>query len=79
MFPYLPVFPFLAGLFHDLYDPGCLALGIHRLACLIGCNPFEEAVRLAYEAHSLCKRARDKPAEAANIVDVHHFFSLKVR
>ena len=29
---------------------------------LVACTA-AEAVRLAYEAHSLCKRARDKPAE----------------
>ncbi|CAK9054808.1 unnamed protein product [Durusdinium trenchii] len=46
-----------------------LAQVLHSMAKVhIAKNEPAEAVRLAYEAHALCKRARDKPAEAGTLL-----------
>ncbi|CAJ1398208.1 unnamed protein product [Effrenium voratum] len=56
-------------IFTDMGERRLLAQVIHSMAKVhIAKNEPAEAVRLAYEAHSLCKRARDKPAEAGTLL-----------
>lgn len=56
-------------IFEELGERRLLAQVLHSMAKVhIAKNEPEEAVRLAYEAHALCKRARDKPAEAGTLL-----------
>lgn len=56
-------------IFEQLGERRLLAQVLHSMAKVhIAKNEPAEAVRLAYEAHALCKRARDKPAEAGTLL-----------
>jgi len=56
-------------IFEDLGERRLLAQVLHSMAKIhIAKQEPAEAVRLAYEAHALCKRARDKAAEAGTLL-----------
>eukprot|EP00930_Biecheleria_cincta_P003049 TRINITY_DN103990_c0_g1_i1.p1 TRINITY_DN103990_c0_g1~~TRINITY_DN103990_c0_g1_i1.p1 ORF type:complete len:821 (+),score=219.93 TRINITY_DN103990_c0_g1_i1:30-2465(+) len=56
-------------IFEDIGERRLLAQVLHSLAKVhIAKNEPAEAVRLGYEAHALCKRARDKAAEAGTLL-----------
>ncbi|CAE8632756.1 unnamed protein product [Polarella glacialis] len=57
------------NIFQDIGERKLLAQVFHGLAKVhISRKEPEEAVSLAYEAHALCKRCRDKPAEAGMLL-----------